>query len=234
MKMSELAVSALAGAARALNPLVLAVDFDGVIRDRIAHQGDRIPADFASAPSLDAVLAAPVCAAWLDLVRETMARREGIGSLAILDGRGHALAFEPDDSPEGGVMLVIFPAPMCVGHSPAIQGRRFIPLLRHEWGCLECLSRGQLDTLRSVTLGLTNDGIAAGVHRTKRAIEWHIRFLNQLLGTQGREQLSVIGRRAGLSCFTDEAWQRILESRPSRRDATAPEPMLEPKPLWVA
>lgn len=63
MKMSELAVSALAGAARALNPLVLAVDFDGVIRDRIAHQGDQIPADFASAPSLDAVLAAPVCAA---------------------------------------------------------------------------------------------------------------------------------------------------------------------------
>ena len=96
------------------------------------------------------------------------------------------------------------------------------------------MSRGQLDTLRSVTLGFTNEQIAQRVHRTKRAIEWHIRFLNQLLGVRGREDLAAIGREAGLCCFTDETWSEVIRTRPSRRDSGAPPVLPEPKPLRVA
>jgi DNA-binding CsgD family transcriptional regulator len=96
------------------------------------------------------------------------------------------------------------------------------------------LSRGQLDTLRHLTIGLGNEEIAKKVKRTKRAVEWHIRHLNQQLDASGRERLAMIGRDAGLHCFGDQAWQQILRTRPARRhidDEETPEHAHEPADL---
>jgi DNA-binding CsgD family transcriptional regulator len=231
MKMQELAVTALAGIVRCLDPLILSIDLDGNVRDRVTSGACRVPTDFLAANSLRAMLSAPVFEGWMALVRESMARQESIITLAIVDGRGHAIVIEPQAAPDIGAFLVVFPSPMFFGGRRSMPGFRSLPLVLHEWGRLECLSRGQLDTLRSVTLGLTNEQIAARVFRTKRAIEWHIRFLNQQLGTTGREALACVGREAGLTSFTDEAWERVLQMRPSRRETGTPDVDDEPASL---
>lgn len=234
MELKSLAVETLAKTMQRLDPLVLVVDLDGCVLDRIECLHDRLPVDLCRAESLASVLSAPVLADWHGLMRDALARRESLASMAILDGRGHAMVASPSEGPEALTVLAIFPGTLCTGPSFP-QGRlRSRPLLHHEWGPLDSLSRGQLDTLRSVTLGLTNDGIAQRVHRTKRAIEWHIRFLNQLLGVHGREDLAAIGRETGLCCFSDSTWSEVLGTRPSRRDSGAPPVLPEPKPLRVA
>lgn len=234
MELQALGLASLARTVQRLDPLVLLVDLDGRVRDRVPCSSDRIPVDLREARSLGSVLSAPVAGAWLGLVREALARRESIASLAIIDGRGHAIAITPDESQRSGAALVIFPMTMCDGDRAVDATFRRVTLLHHEWGPLDCLSRGQLDTLRSVTLGFSNDAIAERMYRTKRAIEWHIRFLNQLLGVRGREELAAIGRTAGLCCFDDEGWLQVLRTRPSRRDPGAPAVLPEPKPLGVA
>jgi DNA-binding NarL/FixJ family response regulator len=82
---------------------------------------------------------------------------------------------------------------------------------------LEPLSRGQLTTLRAIASGMDNDGIAKAMHRTKRAVEWHIRSLYLTLSCGTREELGTIGRRAGLCRFNEDAWLRVLAARPARR-----------------
>lgn len=212
---------------------MLILDLEWRIVDRIDCTNDRLPEDLRSAQSLGAVLSAPVLRDWSALVRESLARGESLRSVAVIDGRGHALAISPQRGDEALAALAIFPCTLCSGSRFVEIAARRVELMNHEWGRLDCLSRGQLDTLRSVTLGFSNERIAERVHRTKRAIEWHIRFLNQLLGVQGREQLASIGREAGLCCFSDEGWAGVMRTRPSRRDSASPE-MLEPKPFRVA
>ena len=233
MELQALATATLASIVRRLDPLVLRVDLNGRVIDRSDCMNDRLPTDLRCADALGAALSAPVLAEWRALLRESLARREGIGSMAIIDGRGHALAISPSDGPGAIATIAIFPHTLCAGSHATDSAVRQVELMNHEWGRLDCLSRGQLDTLRSVSLGFSNERIAVRVHRTKRAIEWHIRFLNQLLGVHGREELAAIGREAGLCCFSDEGWAQVLRTRPSRRDSGSPE-MPEPKPLRVA
>lgn len=233
MELQTLVTETLARIVQRLDPLVLMVDLNGRVIDRSDCTNDRLPPDLRCADALGAVLSAPVLTEWRALLRESLARREGIGSMAIIDGRGHALAISPSGGPGAIAMVAIFPHTLCTGSHPTDSAIRQVELMNHEWGRLDCLSRGQLDTLRSVTMGFSNDRIAERVHRTKRAIEWHIRFLNQLLGLNGREELAAIGREAGLCCFSDEGWAGVMRTRPSRRDSGSPE-MPEPKPLRVA
>ena len=104
-------------------------------------------------------------------------------------------------------------------------------LKEHEWRPLETLSRCQLDTLRNVTMGMGNEEIAKKICRTKRAVEWHIRSLNQQLGISGRERLAMIGRDAGLCCFSGCEWSSLLKTRPARRpgvDPVEPDAMMHP------
>jgi DNA-binding CsgD family transcriptional regulator len=84
------------------------------------------------------------------------------------------------------------------------------------------LTRCQLDTLRRVSQGLSNDEIARSIFRTKRAVEWHIRFLNETLQVRGRERLGMIGRDAGLHLFGDHEWPQVVKTRPARRTQLTP------------
>ncbi len=81
------------------------------------------------------------------------------------------------------------------------------------WGALEMLSKRQMEVLRLVTKGLGNDRIGDNLHRTKRAVEWHIRGLFAKLRLTDRVQLHLIGMRAGLADIPDDTWREMLDQR---------------------
>jgi DNA-binding CsgD family transcriptional regulator len=175
---------------------------------------------------------------WLRVIRSTAGNGCCHSALAILDGVGHDLVSIPHPTARtqtGAPMAVVglfpsaHPAP---GRGTSADGTRgafmHLTLMEHEWGPLEDLTRCQLDTLRRVSLGMSNDEIARSIFRTKRAVEWHIRFLNETLGVRGRERLGMIGRDAGLHLFSDEEWSRVVRTRPARRSqVSVPAPSRE-------
>lgn len=149
------------------------------------------------------------------MLGKAIASAFSVSAMVILNGRAHALTCIRDQTPDAGWIMLV-PG---LEHLHASETDTWLVSCHHDWGALEPLSRCQLDTLRNVTLGLTNDEIARKICRTKRAVEWHIRFLNQHLGATGRERLCVIGREAGLHRFSDGAWEQLLRTRPARRSS---------------
>ena len=225
MELETLPPTAFAQAFERIDPFMAAVDGDGTILDRRAARNGRLPEDLRSAGSLRAVLSPAVAGEWLRMIRSTMANGVSHSALAILDGRAVDVLSMPGDAARPDTtrrtaLLGIFQSPMA-GEPSGARGPRasYVPvtLTEHEWGPLENLTRCQLDTLRRVSLGMSNDEIARSIFRTKRAVEWHIRFLNETLGVHGRERLGMIGRDAGLHLFADDAWSRVLKTRPARR-----------------
>lgn len=100
--------------------------------------------------------------------------------------------------------------------------------LHATWGILDALSMRQLQVLRLVTRGYSNDRIGSLFGRTKRAIEWHIRGLFARLKVDDRVQLTLAGMRAGLDDIPDHAWNDMLALRfgidHERRPSVSPEP----------
>lgn len=210
-----------------LDPLVLVVDVNGVILDRHICSNERVPLDLLDARSLQSVLSTAVCSEWLRMIRVAASQLRVACAIAILDGRGHETVCAPHAVVRDGVwspaaLVSLLPTALCNGAYGLQPGATRTLLKAHEWGPLEPLSRCQLDTLRNVTLGLGNEEIARKICRTKRAVEWHIRFLNQQLGVSGRERLARIGRDAGLDCFTGCEWDALLKTRPARRSGVDP------------
>lgn len=224
MQLETLPPTAFVQAFERIDPFVAAVDGDGTILDRRAARNGRVPEDLRSAGSLRAVLSPPVLGEWLRMIRSTMSNGLSHSAMAILDGRAVDVLSMPNqpaaEATRRSALLGIFQSPM-VGEGADTRAPRpsWVPLTltEHEWGPLENLTRCQLDTLRRVSLGMSNDEIARSIFRTKRAVEWHIRFLNETLGVHGRERLGMIGRDAGLHLFADDAWTRVLKTRPARR-----------------
>ena len=222
MQLDQLNSTELASMLGRLDPLVMAVDAEGTILDRHICNNERVPLDMLDARSLRAVLSTEVCSEWLRMIRIAALERHVSSSIVILDGRGHEAVcsphtFERDGGQRRVALLSLLPTALCA-NAYVVQptGTRLL-LKAHEWGPLETLSRCQLDTLRNVTMGLSNDEIAKKICRTKRAVEWHIRYLNQQLGISGRERLAMIGRDAGLCCFSGREWSSLLKTRPARR-----------------
>ena len=196
-----------------LDPSLMLVDMHGEVLLRQGCGNPQIPEDLRTTRSLRAALSAPVLAEWQRMLHMARAARHMVRAVVIIDGHAHACTCMPQDAADA-VWLMLIPG---LEHlKPSDIETHVIPR-HHEWGRLESLSRCQLDTLRNVTLGLTNDEIARKICRTKRAVEWHIRFLNQQLGVSGRERLGMIGREAGLHRFGDRSWQQLLSTRPARR-----------------
>lgn len=222
MQLNHLDSDTLAHMFGRLDPLVLVVDVHGLILDRHVCSNDRVPLDLLDARSLRSVLSTAVCNEWLRVIRGTVNDGRVFCTVAILDGRGHEAVCTPhaillDGARSPVALLSLLPTALCNG-AYGLPPEATRTLLRaHEWGPLEPLSRCQLDTLRNVTLGLGNEEIARKICRTKRAVEWHIRFLNQQLCVSGRERLAMIGRDAGLDCFTGCEWDALLKTRPARR-----------------
>ena len=225
MQLETIPTSAFTHAFERIDPFVATVDGDGTILDRRSARNGRLPDDLRSAGSLRSVLSPPVLGEWLRMIRSTMSNGVSHSAMAILDGRAVDVLSMPNEASREATarrtaLLGIFQSPMAGEPAdPRAPRVPYVPLTltEHEWGPLENLTRCQLDTLRRVSLGMSNDEIARSIFRTKRAVEWHIRFLNETLGVHGRERLGMIGRDAGLHLFADDAWSRVLKTRPARR-----------------
>jgi DNA-binding CsgD family transcriptional regulator len=225
MMIESLVPGALAQTMERVDPFLALVDGDGTIHDRRVSRTASMPEDLRSAGSLRSVLSPPVLSEWLRMVRSTIANGHPHAALAVLDGRAtevmsvpHPVRREGVETPAALIGLFQGTLPQA-SRGPQAPRLPYIPvsLTEHEWGPLESLTRCQLDTLRRVSQGLSNDEIAKAIFRTKRAVEWHIRFLNETLQVHGRERLGMIGREAGLHLFSEEDWKRMLKTRPARR-----------------
>ena len=212
-------------------PCLLMCDGTGRILARFAHPGSSVPDDICSAGALDACLSRSVLDEWLDLIRESICSNRELQALVLLDGTGFDLGCMPTIT-ETGVRVVWLHVAGMGDQGFAACGAVRRTLLNHEWGVLDALSRSQLDTLRDVTRGLCNQQIADRVHRSKRAVEWHIRHLHRLLCVGSREGMARIGRTARLDAFEDAEWVAILATRPARR--TLEEYALHPSSNRVA
>lgn len=83
-------------------------------------------------------------------------------------------------------------------------------LIHADWGPLSTLTRRELETLRLIAAGLDNDQIAHAIHRTKRAVEWHIRRLYSDLDCDQRTDLFRLGLEAGLPDIDDRHWACMM------------------------
>ena len=199
-----------------LHPCLLLCDGTGRVKARRCHPESRVPPDIQGAESLDRCLSRPVRDEWIEAIRESICGNHWIEAVVVLDGAGFELCVVPtrDQDPARGAWLHLQPMQ---GMAMAPSGARRLAMRHHEWGSLDALSRCQLDTLRHITCGLSNQQIADRVHRSKRAVEWHIRHLHRLLGAGTRECLARCGRLAALDRFLDQEWSDVLATRPARR-----------------
>ena len=201
-------------------PLVVDADADGNLANAQVPADAGAFAGFRDAAHLRTALPAPVGHAWTNHVRAALTDRRVRAALAVLDGEAHEVWALPAPAASKAT-IVAFRGALENVPAPLAGNCSFGVITDHVWGILEPLSRGQLTTLRAIACGLDNDGIAKAMHRTKRAVEWHIRSLYLTLSCETREQLATAGRRAGLCRFADEAWLRVLAARPARRGRTA-------------
>lgn len=197
-------------------PCLLLCDAAGRIQDRFCHLESAMPPDMRTAQSLDQCLSRPVRDEWIQLIRETICTNKPIETIVIIDGVGFDLVSTPEtsDPKERRVWLSLVRL-ADRDASETDRGRRI--LRHHEWGGLDLLGRAQLETLRLITLGLSNQQIADKLHRSKRAVEWHIRHLHRLLAVCTREALARVGRLAAIDRFSDDAWVTVVNTRPARR-----------------
>lgn len=79
-----------------------------------------------------------------------------------------------------------------------------------DWGSLSVLTRRELEVLRLIASGYDNAGIAERIHRTKRAVEWHIQKLYELLNCTQRTELFRTGLVAGLPDIDEAHWERMM------------------------
>lgn len=201
-------------------PLVVESDGEGNLTNAHVPAEAGALAGFRGAAHLRSALPAPVGHAWTNHVRAALAERRVRGALAVLQGEAHEVWALPAPAASTATIVAFRGA---LEHVPsALSAKCTLGVItEHVWGMLEPLSRGQLTTLRAIACGLDNEGIAKTMHRTKRAVEWHIRSLYLTLNCQTREQLAMVGRRAGLCRFADEAWLQVVAARPARRGRTA-------------
>ena len=197
-------------------PCVLCCDAEGLISERLGPDTSRVPRDIRLTDSLRACLSRPVLDEWLDRVRTSICMQTTFDAIVVLDGVAFDLSLMPAEDAQGRKRAWISILPLAA-RTASDDMRARHALRNHEWGNLDVLSRCQPDTLRYITLGLANQQIASAMHRSKRAVEWHIRHIHRLLGASARESLARLGRHAGLDSFLDEEWNAVLGTRPARR-----------------
>lgn len=197
-------------------PFLLRCDAEGTITQRVILGESRVPPDIRNAQSLRACLSTPVLDEWLALVIDCICRQAVMDRIVVLDGVAFDLSLLPATDLHNRRRVWI--SLMSLANRSSVDGCVTRHALQHhEWGALDPLSRCQLDTLRFITLGLSNQQIAEHMHRSKRAVEWHIRHIHRLLGASARECLARVGRHAGLDAFQDDEWNAVLATRPARR-----------------
>jgi DNA-binding NarL/FixJ family response regulator len=68
-----------------------------------------------------------------------------------------------------------------------------------------------MEVLRLISMGRGNDAIAANLHRSRRAVEWHICRLYEDLHCTQRIELFRYGLQAGLPDIEESYWTQMLD-----------------------
>lgn len=154
----------------------------------------------------------------LELLQETLRLGMPIPTIEIFRGRRVESLVVPvnDAQPRPAVVYMGRFAPV-TRPNPGDPRYEAVRQLQHaDWGPLAVLTQRELEVLRHISRGLENDEIAAAIHRTKRAVEWHIKHLYEYLGCRSRVELFRYGIEAGLVAIDDAHWARMLADRQLR------------------
>lgn len=211
------------------DPLVAVVDGEGRVKSQ------RLPEEYLASPAMcDAdhiskVAPAPVVMSWMQLIRAVANDGKPRCGVVIMKGEAHELWVRPakgsDSDTASSVVLTLLPGGLRQVPRRLRAEYERVAVTGHDWGPLEPLSRSELNVLRLIALGMTNTEAAALLHRTRRAVEWHVRHLHRTLHVSTRPSLVATAHRAGLHCFTDHEWEQLLSSRPAVRNR--PDPSLD-------
>jgi len=207
--------------AERFDPLIAVVDGDGNI---MSHRLPKEPGAIsvaAEADRVDGLAPQPVGVSLLQMIQLVSRDGQPRCAVLVLQGVSHELWIRPNHAGPGRhagtVTLTLLPGGLQGVPGRLRQEYMRVPLSGHDWGPLEPLSRCELNTLRLISRGMTNTEAARVMHRTRRAVEWHVRHLYRALDVTTRPALITIGRRAGLHCFEDAEWELLLGARPAVR-----------------
>lgn len=154
------------------------------------------------------------CEERIEIIRRVLATNSIIATVEIFAGRRYEGAVFPagiaTPSPMA-VMLGRFGLALSLPSPSDADALKLVQLAHADWGRLKSLSRRELEVLRLIARGMGNPEIARTVHRTKRAVEWHIKNLYLRLGCNERTELYRLGLEAGLADIDDVHWVQIFE-----------------------
>ncbi len=158
------------------------------------------------------------CRERMDVIKSALAEGTPFTTVEIFRGRRLEAVLVPVNvgTPAAAVMYIgrfglWLPAP---GSVLQTSGPETQLLETADWGCLSVLTRRELEVLRLVAKGLSNDVIAGHIHRTKRAVEWHIQKLYEHLACTQRSDLIKYGLTAGLHEIDDVHWDLMMTRLP--------------------
>jgi len=154
------------------------------------------------------------CAERIRIVREVLETRSIIATVEIFAGYRYETAVFPAISATPSPMAVMigrFGLAMRPSGPSDTATLQPVQLVQADWGRLKLLSRRELEVLRLIGRGMSNPEIASALHRTKRAVEWHIKNLYAHLKCDQRTTLCRFGLEAGLPDIDDSHWNRIVE-----------------------
>lgn len=154
------------------------------------------------------------CAERIDVIREVLEARSIMATVEIFGGKRLEGAVFPVELGVPSPLAVIvgrFGLALAQPGGRDSAAIRCVQLVQADWGSLRTLSRRELDVLRLIAKGLSNPEIARALHRTKRAVEWHIKNLYARLGCDQRTSLFRRGLEAGLADIDDAHWAQIVE-----------------------
>lgn len=154
------------------------------------------------------------CRERMDVIKRALVEGTPFATVEIFRGRRLEAAFVPVNAgtPAAAVMYIgrfglWLPTPANNSHNSGPEAQL---LETADWGFLSVLTRRELEVLRFIAKGLTNEAIAQHIHRTKRAVEWHIQKLYEHLNCGQRSDLLKYGLTAGLHEIDDEHWDRMM------------------------
>lgn len=165
--------------------------------------------------SLNELFSAEWCAERLGLIRRALDQALPLATVEVFRGRRLEAAVVPVE-PGSRNELVIYVGRfgLCIsgkGDAGSVQdGATRVFLETADWGPLAVLTRRELEILRLIALGLDNPAIAQRIHRTKRAVEWHIQNLYARLNCGHRAELYRLGMLAGLHDIDEAHWERMM------------------------
>lgn len=159
------------------------------------------------------------CDERIDTIKHALRSGVPVATVEIFRGRRlEGLVLPTMDRHPLAVLMARFGVGWSAGGSAADRLPQAVQLVHADWGPLSGLSRRELEILRYLAAGQDNTHIAATIHRTKRAVEWHIGHLYTMLGCLQRTDLMRIGMEAGLHTIDEDHWSRMLACVPAIRE----------------